>query len=63
VCGKYRKIYDAGIRAHTKNVKDMTLTVLNLTGAIGNEHPQIIFHVGIGGSELVDPKLDVNKCQ
>jgi len=42
-------MYDA--RAHTTFVKDITLTMLNLMGAIGNEHPQIIFQVGVDGSE------------
>jgi hypothetical protein len=28
-----------------------TLTVLNLTDAIGNEHPQIIFEVGVDRKE------------
>jgi len=49
VYDKYRKMYDA--RAHTTFVKDITLTMLNLMGAIGNEHPQIIFQVGVDGSE------------
>jgi len=47
----YRKMYDAGIRAHRKYVKDITLTVLNLTDAIGSEHPQIIFQAGVDRKE------------
>ena len=44
-------MYDAGIRAHRKYVKDITLTVLNLTDAIGSEHPQIIFQAGVDRKE------------
>jgi hypothetical protein len=44
-------MYDAGLQAHTKYVTNITLTVLNLTGAIRNEHPQIIFQVGVDRSE------------
>jgi hypothetical protein len=44
-------MYNADIRAHMKFVKDITLTMLNLMGAIGNEHPQIIYQVGVDRSE------------
>jgi hypothetical protein len=39
------------IRAHTKYVKDIMLAVLNLTSAIGNDYPQIIFQVGVDRNE------------
>jgi len=44
---KYREMYDAGIGSALKT----TLIVLNLTDAIGNEHQQIIFQVGVDRKE------------